>query len=311
MRKTNVGGQALIEGILMMGPDGAAIAVRKSDGEIVIDNRPLPPRLKISKVPVLRGIVSFFRQMVLGMKALMYSASFMDIESEEQTKPSKFDKFMEKVFGDKLMEAVTYFAVIISIVFSVGLFVLLPNFVAGILSFDTRTSTGVFLCNLTEGILRLLIFIGYMYFTTKMKEMNRIWEYHGAEHKTINCYLNEEELTIDNVKKYSTKNPKCGTSYIFLIIVVSIIAFSFLGWYGIILNIVVRILLIPLVAGVCMEILKFAGKSEGKFAKIINVPGMAFQRLTTSEPDDSQIEVAIEAFNAALNYKKPVEGSAA
>lgn len=311
MRKTNVGGQALIEGILMMGPDGAAIAVRKSDGEIVIDNRPLPKKLKIGKVPVLRGIVSFFRQMVLGMKALMYSASFMDIEGTEESQPSKVDKFMQRIFGDKLMEAVTYFAAIISIAFSIGLFILLPNFVAGILAFDTKTSSGVFLCNLTEGVLRLLIFIGYLYFTTKMKEMKRIWEYHGAEHKTINCYINEEELTIDNVKKYSTRNPKCGTSYIFLIILVSVLAFSFLGWYGIIMNIVVRILLVPLVAGVCMEILRFAGKSEGKFAKVISAPGMAFQGLTTSEPDESQIEVAIEAFNAALNYKKPAEGSAA
>ncbi len=309
MRKTNVGGQALIEGILMMGPEGAAIAVRKSDGDIVIDNRPLPPRLKISKVPVLRGIVSFFRQMVLGMKALMYSASFMDIEGDEQTEPSKFDKFMQRVFGDKLMEAVTYFAAIISIAFSVGLFILLPNFIAGILSFDTETSSGIFLYNLLEGVLRLTIFLGYMFLTTKMKEMKRIWEYHGAEHKTINCYINEEELTIENVKKFSTRNPKCGTSYIFLIIVVSIITFSFLGWYGLIMNIVVRILLIPLVAGLCMEILKLAGKSEGKIAKIINAPGIAFQSLTTSEPDDSQIEVAIEAFNAALNYKQRIEGS--
>ena len=279
MKKTTIGGQAIIEGLLMIGPICAAIAVRKSDGEIVVEKRPLPKRDIFSKIPVVRGVVGFFRQIVLGMKALMFSAEFMDIEEEvdENTKPSKADTFIEKVFGDKLQEAVIYFAVFISLIFSTGLFIILPNVVATLMNFQK----GVFY-NLFEGVLRLLIFFVYLVLASKMKEIKRMWQYHGAEHKTIFCYENAEELTVENVKKYSTKHPRCGTSFLFLVLVVSIVVFSFLPIYTMIINVLLRLALVPLVAGLSYEIIKFVGRSEWKIVKIFNLPGLFFQRFTIS-----------------------------
>lgn len=300
MRKTMIGGQALLEGLLMMGPEDAAIAIRKPDGEIVVDKRPLPAKSVISKIPFLRGSVNLFRQMVFGVKALMYSADFIELEEEE--KPSKIDAFIEKVFGDKLKDAVIYFSVILSLGLSVGLFILLPNVVTGlaanIFGFNKEMAGGSFILNLIEGIIRILIFFGYLYLATLLNDIKRVWEYHGAEHKTIHCYEHEEELTVENIKKYSTKHPRCGTSFMFLVMVISVLVFAVIGWYGIIMNVILRILLIPVVAGVSFEILKFAGRhSENPIMKVLNAPGMLFQMLTTREPDEKQIEVAIAAFN--------------
>ncbi|MFA6309736.1 MAG: DUF1385 domain-containing protein [Clostridia bacterium] len=297
MKKTSIGGQALIEGLLMIGPTTAATAIRKPDGEIIVERMPLPKKDLFTKIPVLRGVVGFFRQIVLGMKALMHSAEFMDISVEEEedieTKPSRADKFLDKVFGDKIQEAAIYFAVVISLVFSVGLFIILPNVVATLIHFKKGITY-----NLFEGVLRISLFFGYIYFASKMKEIKRLWEYHGAEHMTIFCYEHEQELTVENVKKYSSKHPRCGTSFLFLVMVVSIIVFSFLPISTVIVNILLRLALVPLVAGLSYEIIKFAGRSEWKIMKIINAPGLFFQMFTTKPPDDQQIEVAIAAFNA-------------
>jgi uncharacterized protein YqhQ len=296
MKKTSIGGQALIEGIMMIGPENAAIAVRKPDGEIVIDKRPLPKKDIFTKMPVVRGVVGFFRQIVLGMKALMYSADFIDIEEDENAKPSKVDAFIDKVFGDKFKDAAIYFAVIIAIAFSVGLFILLPNFLAALVV-GTKNSIAY---NLFEGVVKVIIFFAYMSLTSVMKDIKRVWEYHGAEHKTIHCYEQGDELTVENVKKYSTKHPRCGTSFMFLVVVVSILVFSLLPLsHSILINSLVRLALVPLVAGLSYEVLKFAGRSEWKIMKAINAPGMLFQMFTTREPDDQQIEVAIAAFNNA------------
>lgn len=314
MKKTTIGGQALIEGLLMIGPENAAIAVRKPDGEIIVEKRPLPAKSKLSRIPVVRGGVNLFRQMVLGIKALMYSADFADLEEEEQQdKTSKFDAFIRKVFGnklkdkfdaaikrlfeDKFKEGLIYLSVIISLVFSVSLFILLPNLLASFFKFNKDSTAGVLLYNLFEGIIRLSLFFGYIVLASMMKDIKRIWGYHGAEHKTIHCYEHEDELTVENVRKYSTKHPRCGTSFMFLVMIISILVFSFIGWHGILINILSRILLIPLVAGLSYELLRFAGRSNLKLMKIVNAPGMLFQIFTTDEPDDSQIEVAIAAFN--------------
>jgi len=297
MKKTSIGGQALIEGLMMIGPENAAVAVRKPDGEIIVDKRPLPKKTMASKIPVVRGSVGLFRQMVLGVKALMYSAEFVDLEDEGAEEPSKLDKFIEKLLGDKFKDAAIYFSVIVSIAFSVGLFILLPNVLAGLLKFNKNTAGGVISYNLFEGLIRIILFFGYLVLASLMKDIKRVWEYHGAEHKTIHCYENEEELTVENIKKYSTKHPRCGTSFMFLVMVISILVFSFLGWHGIWINILSRLLLIPVVAGLSYELLKFAGRSEWKIMKVVNAPGMLFQMLTTREPDDDQIKVAIEAFN--------------
>ena len=301
MKKTSIGGQALLEGVLMMGPENIAIAVRKPDGEIIIDKKPLPGKSIITKIPVIRGGFLLIRQLIIGIKALMYSAEFVELEDGEDVKPSKVDAFIEKLFGDKLKDAVVYFSLILALGFSIGLFILLPNFIAGFLHLDKETGSGVVLYNLFEGVIRILLFFGYIYLVSMMKDIKRLWQYHGAEHKTIHCYENGDELTVDNVRKYTTKHPRCGTSFVFLVMVVSIIVFSFLGWHSVIVNILLRLVFIPLVAGISYELLKFAGRhSDWKAMKIINAPGMLFQLFTTKEPDDSQMEVAIEAFKNVL-----------
>lgn len=300
MKKTTIGGQALIEGLLMMGPQNIAIAVRKPDGEIVIDKKPLPAKTPITKVPFVRGCVNLFRQMVVGVKALMYSADFVELEDEEDQKPSKVDAFIERIFKDKGKDAVIYASVIFSLALSVALFILLPNFLVSLLRID-KEGSGVILNNLLEGVVRVIIFFSYIYLATLLNDIKRVWQYHGAEHKTIHCYENGEELTVENVKKYSTKHPRCGTSFLFLVMIVSIIMFSFLGWHHPLINALLRILMIPVVAGVAYEILRFAGRhTEWMIMRIISAPGMAFQLLTTREPDDSQIEVAIEAMKNVL-----------
>lgn len=306
MKKTSIGGQALIEGLLMIGPDRAAIAVRKPDGQIIIDKRPLPRKSIISKIPIVRGAFNLFRQMVLGVKALMYSAEHADIEKEDDEKPSKAEQLLQKFFGDKFFDWMIYFTVIISLGLSVLIFILLPNWIAGLLQFP-KTAWGSFASNLVEGVLRMAIFISYLAAVSRMKEIKRVWEYHGAEHKTIHCYEHEEELTVENVLKYSTKHPRCGTSFLFLVMIVSILVFALLGDHNAIIDTLLRILFIPLVAGISYELLKAAGRSNSKLVRIVNAPGMFFQMFTTREPDGSQVEVAIEAFNSALSEDKEAD----
>jgi uncharacterized protein YqhQ len=300
MKKTTIGGQALLEGLLMMGPENIAIAVRKPDGEIVLDKKPLPAKSPITKVPFIRGSVNLFRQMIVGVKALMYSADFVELEDEMDQKPSKFDAFIEKLFKDKGKDALIYISVIFSLALSIGLFIILPNLLASLLHFS-KTGVGVVYYNLFEGLIRILLFFGYIYLATLLNDIKRVWQYHGAEHKSIHCYEHGDELIIENVRKYSTKHPRCGTSFFFLVMIISIIMFSFVGWYHPLINALLRILLIPLVAGVAYEIQRFAGRHTDWLAmKIINAPGMLFQLLTTKEPDDSQIEVALVALKNVL-----------
>ncbi len=301
MKKTTIGGQALLEGLLMIGPEYRATAIRKSDGEIVVDKKPQKPKGKLSKIPVVRGAVNLFSQMVIGVKALMYSAEFVDLEDGEKPyEPSKFEQFLNRKFGDKITDIAIYFSVILSILFSVGLFILLPNFIANFIPINKDTSSGVIALNLIEGAIRVGLFIGYLALVSLLKEMRRVWEYHGAEHKTIHCYEHGDELTVENVRKYTTKHPRCGTSLFFTIMIISILIFSFTGWHNIFLNALIRILLVPLVAGVSLEIIKFAVKHDNWLFKIFSAPGLMFQAFTTREPDDSQIEVAIAAFNEVL-----------
>lgn len=300
MKKTTIGGQALLEGLLMMGPENIAIAVRKPDGEIVLDKKPLPQKSAITKVPFIRGCVNLFRQMVIGVKALMYSADFVELEDDSEQKPSKFDEFIEKLFKDKGKDAIIYVSVIISLALSIGLFIVLPNLLTSLLHIGNEGG-GVIFKNLFEGLIRILLFFGYIYLATLMNDIKRVWQYHGAEHKSIHCYEHGDELTVENVRKYSTKHPRCGTSFLFLVMIISIIMFSFLGWYHPLINALLRILCIPLVAGVAYEILRFSGRhTDWLIMKIVSAPGMLFQYLTTREPDDSQIEVAIVALKNVM-----------
>lgn len=305
MKKTSIGGSALLEGILMIGPEHAAIAVRKPDGEIVLERRNLPLKGKLSKVPILRGVVNFIKQMILSIKAMMFSAEFLEIEGEEGEKyqPSKFEQFLERKLGDKIKDVVIYFSLISGIALSVGLFIILPNVLADLIPINEDTYSGVVLLNLLEGIIKLVIFFLYLLLASMAKDIKRVWQYHGAEHKTINCYEAEEELTVENVAKFTTKNPRCGTSFLFFVILISIVVFSFLGWYGMWLNVLIRVALVPFVAGLSYEVFRFSGKSESFIAKIIRLPGLLFQYLTTKEPDNEMIEVAITAFKDVLVQK--------
>jgi len=202
---------------------------------------------------------------------------------------------------------VIYFSVIFALAMGIGLFILLPNLLAGFLRFNKNTASGLILYNLFEGVIRIGLFFGYIVMISKLKDVQRVFQYHGAEHKTIHCYEHEEELTVENVRKYTTRHPRCGTAFLFVVMIVSILVFSLIGWHNILINILSRLVLIPLVAGLSYEVIKYAGRSELKIMGWVNVPGLALQRFTTQEPDDSQIEVAIEALKNVLTENKDAD----
>lgn len=291
-----MGGQAVIEGVMMRGSKSLATAVRTPKGNIEInykDNRPITKKHPILNIPFLRGFFVLIESMKIGMESLNYSASFLDDEDEE---PTKFELWLEKKLGKRANDVIIGFTMIISFIFSIGLFVALPTGIASI--FKNMGASNLAL-NLIEAFIRISILIGYMYVISKMKDIYRLFQYHGAEHKTIFCYESMEELTVENVRKQPRLHPRCGTNFMFLIMFVSIVIFSCTGWGGIVERLLLRIILIPVVTGISYELIKWLGKSDGKLASIIAYPGLKLQLLTTKEPDDSQIEVAIASLKAA------------
>lgn len=291
-----MGGQAVIEGVMMRGSKSLATAVRTPKGNIEInykDNRPITKKHPILNIPFLRGFFVLIESMKIGMESLNYSASFLDDEDEE---PTKFELWLEKKLGKRANDVIIGFTMIISFIFSIGLFVVLPTGIASI--FKNMGASNLAL-NLIEAFIRISILIGYMYVISKMKDIYRLFQYHGAEHKTIFCYESMEELTVENVRKQPRLHPRCGTNFMFLIMFVSIVIFSCTGWGGIVERLLLRIILIPVVTGISYELIKWLGKSDGKLARIIAYPGLKLQLLTTKEPDDSQIEVAIASLKAA------------
>ncbi len=295
-KKTSIGGQAVIEGVMMRGPKKIAIAVRKPDGEIIVDVKdslPLTKRNKILSIPIIRGTVALFDSLGTGIKSLTYSASFFD---EEETE-SKFDKFLKEKLGDKAEGVIMGFSLALTFIIAIAIFVGIPTYSANIIDKVTQNSI---LKNLFEGLVRLIIFIAYIYLISKLKDIQRVFEYHGAEHKSIFCYEAGEELTPENAKKYERLHPRCGTNFLLIVMFISIILFSFLGWPGIIMRIISRIVLLPVVAGLSYELIKWLGKSESGLAKVISYPGLMLQYLTTREPDKKQLEVAIAALKAVL-----------
>lgn len=291
MKKTSIGGQAVIEGVMMKGPDSIAIAIRKPDGEIELKKERLKSNRKaISKLPIIRGMFAFVDAMVIGIKALSFSAEFIEEEEEKKPKkPSKWDNFLDK--------NMIVISIVFSILFSIGLFILLPTLAV---SFIGNVSKSPLVMNLIEGVVRVAIFVGYIAAISRMKDIKRVFEYHGAEHKTIFCYENEEELTPENARKFTRLHPRCGTSFLFLVMIVSILLFSFFRWPNLLMRLVIRIALMPLVAGISYEIIKWAGRSDSKLVCAISAPGLWLQKITTQEPDDSQLEVAIEALKNVL-----------
>ncbi len=312
---TSIGGQAIIEGVMMRGPHKTAMAVRKPDGDIVceVNENGTKKHNAVLRLPIIRGCVNFIESLVVGMKALMFSADFMDLEDEE-AEESKFDKWLNDKFGDKIKDIVIYVSIAISLVLSVGLFILLPSAITGGLEWlfslfsplksiaQTKAFTGI-----SEGIIRMFIFILYLALVSKMKDIKRVFEYHGAEHKTIACYEAGEELTVENIKKHSRFHPRCGTSFLLFVMIISIIVFCLLPRFDgytkivqILLRMATRLALLPVVAGLSYEAIKLAGRSKNKCVQLLTKPGLWLQRLTTREPDESQIEVAIESMKSVI-----------
>lgn len=306
---TSIGGQAVIEGVMMRGPKESAIAVRKPDGEIIVEKKPINSfvaKYKINKIPFVRGVFSFVESLIEGTKALMFSAEFFDIEEEEDKKKKEemteeeLKKFEAK--EKKTLNFAIYASVVVALVFSVGVFMLLPAaIIEGVRHFVELNQVVV---SLLEGVLRILIFLSYVLLVSKMEDIKRVFQYHGAEHKTIFCYEAGEDLTVENVKKQKRLHPRCGTSFLILVMIVSIILFSFISAENAIIRVLIRLLLLPVVAGISYELIKFAGRHSGVIVRIISAPGMWLQKITTNEPDDKQIEVAIEALKAVLTGDK-------
>ena len=308
LHRTSIGGQAVIEGVMMKGPEKIATSVRKPDGEIVSEIKESGSLRKnrILKLPVIRGCVNFFDSMIIGVQSLMYSAKFFDVDEDGNSieeEPSKFEKWLEEKLGsEKMLNVVIYFSVIVSLFFSVGLFILLPGAIGEVVrKFIINNNYVVTLC---EGIIRISVFILYLALVSQMKDIKRVFMYHGAEHKSINCYEHGEELTVENVKKYSRLQPRCGTSFLLIVMMVSMLVFFFIPKVHFALRLLLPLALLPVVAGLSYEVIKYAGRHDNAFTKIIGAPGMWFQHITTKEPDDSQIEVAIVSLKAVMPENK-------
>ncbi|MBE7027819.1 MAG: DUF1385 domain-containing protein [Ruminococcaceae bacterium] len=309
--KTSIGGQAVIEGVMMRGPKKSAISVRKSSGEIVTktsDVSSVLQKSKILKLPIIRGVISFFESLITGTKALMFSAELADIEDDEY-KEKKKNMTEEEILKQekkqgKMMTLAIWGSVFVSLAFSVGLFMLLPAFLVGLLKDFLFPSIPNIYATLLEGIIRITIFIIYIFLSSLLKDIRRVFEYHGAEHKTIFCYESGEELTVENARKFSRLHPRCGTSFLIIVMVVSIIVFSFISWDNPWTRLVLRLLLLPVVAGISYEFIKLCGRSSGLFSRIVSAPGKWLQKITTKEPDDSQLEVAIASLKAVIPENK-------
>jgi len=295
--KTTIGGQALIEGVMMRGPGKISMAVRKPDGNIelkVDDLNSLSSRYKVLGLPFIRGVVGLVEAMIIGTKSLMFSAQFFEDESIEVEKES----LTEKIFKDKAEDMEMFFALVISLGLAILLFMVLPNLITSFFKGQVGSSI---LLNLIEGIFRVLIFFIYVIWISKLEDIKRVFEYHGAEHKSIHCYENNEELTVENVKKYSILHPRCGTSFLFMVMIISVFVLSFFGWPNPIQRVLIRILMFPVIAAISYEVNRLIGKSDSKLCYILSYPGLLVQKLATvKEPDDEQIEVAIAALKPVI-----------
>ncbi|MFT9496680.1 DUF1385 domain-containing protein [Anaerosolibacter sp.] len=301
----NIGGQAVIEGVMMKGPDAMAIAVRKPDGEIVIKKDPVQVKKKSSfkKMPLVRGVFALVESMMLGVTSLTYSAEFWDDGSEVGEK-SKLELWIEKKYGDKADDIYIGFSVFIALAAAILLFIITPTIVT---NFMRKMITNTFLLNGVEGIFRIVLFIGYVTLISKMKDIQRVFQYHGAEHKTIHCYEAGKELTVENVRGFTTLHPRCGTSFLVIVMVISMILFSAIGWPNPWVRILSRFILLPIVAGLSYEVIKWAGKSNSQLVYAISYPGLLMQQMTTREPDDRQIEVAIAAMKGVVEEDKEAD----
>ncbi|MBR5598318.1 MAG: DUF1385 domain-containing protein [Lachnospiraceae bacterium] len=301
-RSCGIGGQAVLEGVMMKKGDLYAVTVRKPNGDLVIDTEEFHGVMhgsKIKKTPFIRGIFNFVDSLILGTRTLNYSAEFFEDESAKET---KFDQWFKKIFKDKADGIVAGITVTLSIVLAIAIFMVLPYFISSLLDTFVRNST---ILAVIEGIIRLAIFVGYVILISAMEDIKRVYMYHGAEHKCINCIERGRKLTVDNVMASSRLHKRCGTSFMLFVMLVSIILFMFIKVDNPIMRVVVRMLLVPVIAGISYEIIRLAGNNSNNiFVKIISAPGMWLQTLTTKEPTTDMVEVAIKSVEAVFDWKE-------
>ncbi|MCI6630022.1 MAG: DUF1385 domain-containing protein [Lachnospiraceae bacterium] len=304
-RSCGVGGQAVLEGVMMKNKERYAVAVRKADGEIVVDTEEFDGVMAGSpfkKIPFVRGVFNFVDSLILGMRTLTWSASFFEEEepsgadSEKEKKPSLF----EKIFGDKAENVAMGITMTISMILAIAIFMILPYFISSFFSVYVRNAS---LIAIIEGVIRILIFLGYVVAISAMKDIHRLYQYHGAEHKCINCIEKGRPLTVHNVMRSSRQHKRCGTSFLLFVMLVSIILFFFIRVENPVYRVGIRILLIPVIAGISYEIIRLAGNSNNIIVRILSAPGLWLQKLTTKEPDEAMCEVAIASVEAVFDWK--------
>lgn len=298
---SGIGGQAVLEGVMMKNKERYAVAVRKPNGEIETDVEAYEGvwhGSKIKEVPFIRGIFNFIDSMVLGMKCLNYSASFYEDGEAEETSTDKVLNTVSKGKGESVLMALT---TVFAIVLAVGLFILLPFFLTSLFEEYIRNES---LMAIIEGIIRIVIFTLYVVAISAMKDIRRLYQYHGAEHKCINCLEKGHRLNVRNVRNSSRLHKRCGTSFIFLVLIISIILFFFIRVDNGLQKVILRILLVPVIAGISYEFIRLAGRSDNAVINIISIPGLMLQKITTKEPDDSMIEVAIASVEAVFDWKE-------
>ena len=295
-RRTSIGGQAVIEGIMMRGVDRSALAVRKPDGEIDVEVTELKnARAWYKRTPLIRGCFNFIDTLRFGYGCLMRSAEKSGMLEEEQ--PGKFEQWLIDRMGDKATKVLSAFASVVGVILAVGLFFFMPTLLVKWI--DGMVPLGGWK-SVIEGVIKILLFLGYLFAVSRMSEIHRVFEYHGAEHKTIACYEADEELTVENVKKHIRFHPRCGTSFLLIVLIVSILVSSAVTWSNGLLRVAIKLLLLPVVVSIAYEIIKLAGRYDNILTRIVSAPGLWMQNFTTFEPDDSQMEVAIAAMKAVI-----------
>ena len=302
MKYSGIGGQAVIEGVMMKNGDEYATAVRKPDGTIEVKKDTyvsMGESVKLFSMPFVRGIFSFVDSMILGMKALTFSASFFE-DDEEDLEPTKFERLMERLFGEKMEKALMSIVMVFSVIMAICIFMVLPLFLAGVFK---RFITSHTLLAIIEGFIRIGIFIAYIKLVSRMEDIRRTFMYHGAEHKCINCLEHGLELNVENVRSSSKEHKRCGTSFLLIVMIISILFFMVIRVDTVFLRVLSRIILIPVIAGVSYEFLRLAGRSDSKLVNLLSRPGMWMQGLTTKEPDDDMIEIGIASVEAVFDWK--------
>ena len=297
-----IGGQAVIEGVMMKNMDRYAVSVRKPNGKIetkVEECVSFAEKHPLFQLPVFRGMANFLESMVIGMKTLNYSASFYEDE-EEQTE-SRTEQLLEKILGEKAEKIIMGIVLVFSLAISIGLFMILPYIASEALGKLIRNE---YVILFMEGIIRIAIFLGYIVLISRMEDIKRVFMYHGAEHKTINCLEHGEDLTPENIKKYSRLHKRCGTSFLLIVMIVSIVVFMFIRVDSLVWKFVLRILLVPVVAGISYEFIRLAGRSDSKIVNTLSKPGLYLQYFTTREPDEEMMEVAIKAVEGVFDWRE-------